>query len=379
MLAARILVVVFAILATVGVLAGYVRYQALDPDTFRGTAEELIANENVRDEIAESLVDELFANVDVAAELEMRLPADQQQLSGVVAAGIRELTYTAARRLLGRPRVEALWVESLSRTHEQLLRVLDDDLTSVSTEDGVVVLNLRPLVIQLGDRVAVFGRVADRLPEDAGRIEIMEARQLETAQDATQLLKVLGPIAWVLAFIAAAAAIWLAAGRRRAILRSLAIALLIVGLLVLVVRRVAGGYVVDSLTASGGVRPAAEDTWEILTSLLADGGWTIIGLGVVALLGVWFTGGSKLAVRGRRVLAPYLARPEIAFGAAATFLLLLVWWGPTDQTRRWQFLLLAAVLLALGVEALRRETAREHPVTVEPPPPAADEPAGTPR
>jgi hypothetical protein len=373
MLAARLLVVLFAILATIGVLAGFVRYQALDPDTFRGTAEELIANDNVRDEIAVTLVDELYANVDVAATLEERLPAGQQGLSPVIAAGIQEVSYTAARRLLARPRIQDLWVGSLATTHEQVLRVLDDDLTAVSTEDGFVVLNLRPLVIQLGDRIAVFGRVADRLPPDSGRIQIMEAGQLETAQDLTQLLKVIGPIVWLLALVAGAVAIWLAAGRRRAIVGSLAIALAVVGFLILLVRRVAGSYLVDELARSESVKPAVEDAWEILTSLLADGAWTIIGVAVVALVGVWLTGGTELATRGRRWLAPHLARPEIAFGAAATLLLLIVWWGPTEQTRRWQFVLLGVVLLALGTEALRRETARKLPATTPAPEPAPDE------
>ena len=378
MLTARILVVVFALLATIGLLAGFIRYQALDPDTFRGTAEELIANENVQDQIAVSLVDELYGNVDVAAALQERLPTDQQQLSGVLAAGIQELSYRTARRLLARPRVQSLWVNSLAITHEQLLRILDDELTSVSTEEGFIVLNLRPLVVQLGDRIAIVGRVADRLPPDAGRIQIMEAGQLETAQDLTSLLKVVGPIAWLLALIVAAIAIWLAAGRRRAILRSLSIALLVVGLLVLVVRRVAGSIVVDELSGSEGVRPAVEDTWEILTRLLADGAWTAIGLGIVGLIGVWLTGGSRYSTRARRWLAPYLARPELAFGAGALLLLLLVWWGPTEQTRRWQFLLIAVVLLAAGIEVLRRAAAREFPDALPPPPEPVPEKAPAP-
>ncbi len=378
MLTARILVVVFALLATIGLLAGFIRYQALDPDTFRGTAEELIANENVQDQIAVSLVDELYGNVDVAAALQERLPTDQQQLSGVLAAGIQELSYRTARRLLARPRVQSLWVNSLAITHEQLLRILDDELTSVSTEEGFIVLNLRPLVVQLGDQIAIVGRVADRLPPDAGRIQIMEAGQLETAQDLTSLLKVVGPIAWLLALIVAAIAIWLAAGRRRAILRSLSIALLVVGLLVLVVRRVAGSIVVDELSGSEGVRPAVEDAWEILTRLLADGAWTAIGLGIVGLIGVWLTGGSRYATRARRWLAPYLARPELAFGAGAILLLLLVWWGPTEQTRRWQFLLIAVVLLAAGIEVLRRATAREFPDALPPPPEPVPEKAPAP-
>ncbi len=361
MLAARILVVVFALLAVVGLLAGFVRYQALDTDTFRNTAEELVANENVQDQIATTLVDDLYANVDVTAALEERLPADQKRLAGVLAAGAQELSYRTARRLIERPRVQTLLIASIEAAHRQLLRVLDDDLRAVSTEGGYVVLDLRPLVVELGDRIAIVGNVADRLPEDAGLVRIMQANRLETAQDITQLLKVLALIAWALAFAVAALAIWLAAGHRRTIFRALAVALVAVGLIVLVVRSVAGSYVVDALATSESIRPAAEDTWTITTNLLTDGAWTAIGVGLVALFGLWLTGSRDLASRARRWLAPYLARPELAFGAGALLLLLLVWWGPTDQTRRWQFLLVAAILLGIGIEVLRRSTAREFP------------------
>ena len=126
------------------------------------------------------------------------------------------------------------------------------------------------------------------------------------------------------------------------------------------------------------MRPAVEDAWEILTRLLADGAWTAIGLGIVGLIGVWLTGGSRYATRARRWLAPHLARPELAFGAGAVLLLLLVWWGPTEQTRRWQFLLIAVVLLAAGIEVLRRATAREFPDALPAPPEPVPEKAPAP-
>ena len=74
MLLARVLVVLAALFAVVGLLAGFVRYQALDNETFSDTAAELIANETVRDQIAVTLVESLYTNVDVAAALEERLP-----------------------------------------------------------------------------------------------------------------------------------------------------------------------------------------------------------------------------------------------------------------------------------------------------------------
>ena len=85
---------------------------------------------------------------------------------------------------------------------------------------------------------------------------------------------------------------------------------------------------------------------------------------MIILVAVWIAGPSKRATDSRRLLAPYIARAEIAFGAAAAFLLLLVWWGPTAQTQRWPLVLAAAVVLAFGVEVLRRQTAEEFPELV---------------
>jgi hypothetical protein len=111
------------------------------------------------------------------------------------------------------------------------------------------------------------------------------------------------------------------------------------------------------------VKPAAQNAWDIVTALLADGALMLLGIGLVTLVGVWVAGPTKSGTALRRRIAPYIVRPEIAFGGAALLLLLLVWWGPTAQTRRLGYVVILAVLLALGVEALRRAIAREEPST----------------
>ena len=355
------LVVLGILLAVVAVVAGYVRYQALDNETFKDTSEELIADPVIRDQIATTLVEQLYANVDVEAELQQQLPPDQKGLAGPLAAATRELGDRAAHRLLERPRAQELWVNSTTRAHRQLIAVLEDDTGAISTEGGVVVLNLQPLVIQVGERVAVFGAVSERLGPDAGRIEIMEADQLETAQDLTQLFKQVATFIWLVPFLFWAVALWLARGRRRAIVRTIALGLVAAGLLVLVTRRLGGEYVVDGLVQTDAVRPAASNAWDILTELLADGGWTMIGIGVIALFGVWLAGPSPSGSAARRELAPFLARPELAYGVVAVLFLLLLLWGPVVQTRRLYAVVAAALLLALGVEVLRRQAAREFP------------------
>ena len=366
MVAARILAVLGVIVALVSLVAGYVRFQGLDTDTVTGTAGDLIADEQIRNQVAASLVDQLYANIDVAAALEQKLPTDQKGLAGPIAAGLREFSDRAAVRMLERPRVQALWVNTVTRAHRQLINVLDDDVGPLSTENGSVVLDLQPLVIQLGDRVAVVGNVAERLGPDAGRVEIMEADQLETAQDLTRILKFLGMWLWLLPIALWAIALWIARGKRASILRWIAVGSILAGLIVLVVRRVGGSFIIDSLVPSTAVQPAAHDAWDILTSQLRDGGFTFVGLGVILLFALWLAGTSAGGVSARRALAPYLARPELAFSVAAFLFLLLLWWSPTVQTTRVPLMFAAALALAFGVELLRRQTAREIPT---PPPP----------
>jgi hypothetical protein len=372
MLLARVLVVLGALIAVLALLAAYIRFQALDTDNVENTAGELIADPEIRNQVAASLVDELFSNVDVEAALREQLPADQKGLAAPIAGALRLGAEPAAQRLLERPRVQELWVRSIGTSHEQLIQLLEGDEGALRASGGNVVLDLRPLVVQLGDRIAIVGRISERLPPDTGLITIVEADNLETAQDLTQLLKVLGLWLWIVPIVLWAVALWLARGRRRGILRLIAFSSIIAGLLVLVVRRVAGSNIVDELSPSESVKEAAGDAWDILTSQLRDGGLTLLGIGAILLVAVWIAGPSRWATAARRWLAPYIARPELAFGAAAVLLLLLVWWGPVIQTQRWQLVLAAAIALAFGVEVLRRQTAREFPELV----PVAEEDEG---
>ena len=174
MILARVLVVLASLIAALSLLAGFIRYQALDNETFSNTAAELIADPTIRDEIALSLVDALYANVDVQAALEERLPTAQQGLAGPISAVARELADRAAIRVLERPRAQELWVRSLTTTHEQLLRVLDDELTNISTEDGFVVLNLYDVYGAPADQESLRASAWDSHPNAAAHALIAE-------------------------------------------------------------------------------------------------------------------------------------------------------------------------------------------------------------
>ena len=350
---ARLLTIVAILLALVGMVAFYVKHTALDEDGFETITRNMIENDQIRTQVAAKSVETLFGNVDVEAAIAERLPPAQKGLAPVLAGLARSGADRAADAVLERPRVQTVWVEVTTRAQRQFVRLLDDDTTLIQTEGGAVVLDLRPLVIELGDQVAVIGKVAERLPESSGKVAIIEKSQLDTAQDVTKVLRAVADWMWLVALLVAAIAVWVARGRRRLELRAIAIGLVVVGLLLLAVRRFAGDYLVDELAKDDAVKPAAHDAWSILTQVLADRAWVWIILGLITLVGVWFVGDSRRAGQARSAATPALESRPTTYAIAAVGILVLALFAPTVATS-WVAALVLVILVVAGIEVIRR-------------------------
>ena len=106
------------------------------------------------------------------------------------------------------------------------------------------------MIEQLGDRVGLGGRLQQRLGPDAGKIVILHSDQLDAAQKGVRVIRALS-IFLALAMLALfALAVFLAKGRRRETLRNVGTSFIVVGVLLLVVRKLAGNWIVDTLTNS---------------------------------------------------------------------------------------------------------------------------------
>jgi hypothetical protein len=150
-------------------------------------------------------------------------------------------------------------------------------------------------------------------------------------------------------------------------------AFVVIGLIVLVVRRWLGNYLVDQL-ASEAYGHTAHVVYLIETSILGQIGGALVAYGIVVILGAVLAGPTKWATTVRGWFAPVLNhRPGMVAFAVGFVYLLIVLWGPTHTLRRWWGILLLAGLLALGVWALRRQTLEEFPDA--PPPPVEGAPA----
>jgi hypothetical protein len=363
------LIVAASVIAVLSILTTWVHRQMLDEQSWRDASAELIADPQVRETLSVYIVNELYDNVNVGGELQSRLPPDLKGLADPAAGVLRQAATDGVERLLEGPRVQQLFVDASSLAQQKLVNVLEDTTgDGISTGDGVVTLDLSQLVIELGQELGISQSTMDRIPPDAGVITIMESSELATAQTAVKALRILSAALLVLVLLMYALAVYLARGHRRATLRNIGWALVIVGLVVLVARRASGSYAVDAL-ASPASHAAAERAWLIGSEILAQIGWAAIAYGVVIIAGAILAGPTGYATVLRSRLAPVLnERPGVVWAAVACAYLLLILWGPTHAlTTLWGVALLGA-LLAAGVVALRAQTLREFRVELADPP-----------
>jgi hypothetical protein len=359
--AAITLIALASLVAFLAIFAIWLNRQALDTGNWTRTSSELLQRPVIRDQVAARLTDELYRSVDVESALRDVLPTRAEPLAGPAANALRDQVEKTARRALARPDVQALWADANAVAHEQLLLVLRGGGTTVATEEGRVVVDVRELLARLQEQVGVGGRLRRVLPAGATRITILESEQLGLAQDVFTALEPLPVVLILLSLALGGAAMLVAPGWRRRALRAYGFGFVVAGAAALLGRSVVGDMAVDSLARTAAAEPAVAEAWEIGTSLLVDVATAAIVYGLVMVAGAWLAGPTGWAVAARRQLAPYLREPAIAYGTLALALAVLVWWAPTPAWRNAIMLTILAALLAAGVEALRRQVIREHP------------------
>jgi hypothetical protein len=385
----RVVVPALLVLATVigiaATFAVWVHRQALSTNNWSSTSAKILEDKKVQTALSSYLVRELFTNVDVAGDLQKALPEQMQPLAGPAAAGLQQFAGRAAPTVLASPRLQDAWVQANITAHKELLRALNGGGPALSTRSGVVTLNLHALVDQLAASVGLTSQVAAArsqlqgssgaaaraiaqqklgvtLPPDSGQLVIMRSNQLSTAQNIATAVKGLAIVLPVLAILLFALAVYLARGRRRRTLRTTGWCFVLIGAVLLLIRRVAGNAIVNGLVKIPSNRPAAHQVWNIGTSLLFAIAVAMIAYGLMIIAAAWLAGPTRSATEVRKALAPTLRdSPAVAYGTVGGALFLLVLIGPTEALRSVVWVLLFAVLLAFGVTMLRRQTALEFP------------------
>lgn len=360
--AVRGLLALATVVAVLSIVAVWANRQLLNAGNWANTSTRLLDDSAVRTAVSGYLVDQVYANVDVSRELASALPARLQPLAGPAAGGLRNVAQDVTATALGRPRVQQAWKAANKLAAERFIAIAEGKSTVVTIAGETVYLDLRALVVEIGQRLGLPGTLTGKIPAGAGRVPIVTSRTASAVQDVTAALRGLALVLPLAGVALLAGAVGIARGRRRETLRAAGWCLVFAGLLTLVARTVVGQRVVDAVARTDAVKPAAEATWEIGTSMLHDIAWAVVVTGVPLVLAAWVAGPMRWARSLRGAAAPWLIeRPDVAYAVAGVAVLLLIAWGPLPALRMVIPVLLLIALVALGVAALRRQVAVEFP------------------
>ena len=184
-----VLIGVTTILLVVGIFATWANRLLFSPDNWSKTSTQLLQNENVRTTTANYVVDQLYANVDVAGLLKQALPTQFQGLAGPAAGALRNAAVSGAQLALSRPRVQQLWAQANRAADQTFVDVVNGRKGTVGVNQGAVTLNLAAIVNNIAGRLGLPADVASKLPPNVANLVIFRSDQLKYVQNGGKAIK----------------------------------------------------------------------------------------------------------------------------------------------------------------------------------------------
>ena len=373
------LVAVATLLLLISTLTVWTKRQVLNTDNWTDLSGQLLASDSIRSAVSAKMVNALFQRVDVAGELRQRLPDQLQAAAPVLAGALENVAPRAANAVLGTNAAQALWKEANRRMHRQLIAVLKGEkVRNVSSENGDVTLDLRPLIHRLAGRLHISDALKANADPNTGLILILRSNQLEAVQKAVRVIKVVSIFVVIAVLLLFGLALLLARPSRRKVLGGIGGCIFGVGLLLLVLQRLLGTTIIDSVVKIEQNKPAGNEIWQLATGMLREIAIALIVYGLVAIVGSVLAGPSRVGVTVRRWLAPAFRQSVvIVYAVVIAIFLILLAWSPLGSDRGVIGTIVLAALVLWGIELLRRQTLREFPaeapveVPPAPGPPAA--------
>lgn len=357
-----VLIGVTTILLIVGMFSVWANRLLFNPNNWADTSTQLLENPNIRSTTANYIVDQLYANYDVAGLIKQGLPTQLQGLAAPAAGALRNAAVSGAELALSRPRVQNLWRQANYAADQLFIKVVEGGGPRVSVNQGAVTLNLGAILDNIASRLGLPSDLSSHLPANVATLTVFKSDQLKTVQNAGNLVKGLALWLTILCPLLYALAIFLAAGHRRRTLMTVGFAAIFAGVVVFFGRNVLQTQITNSLTDDASLRVSVRATIAIATGLLVEVAGAVTFMGVLLVIAAWFAGPARIARAGREAIAPYLRDNAIGTYAITLGLLALLFiWDPIPATGTPAGIITFAVVALLGTALLRIETEREFP------------------
>lgn len=356
------LIALTTVLAVVGMLSVFANRLLFNPDNWAKTSTQLLQNSDVRSATANYVVDQLYANVDVAGLIKSGLPTQLQPLAGPAAGALRNAAVQGVELALTRPQIQSLWASANRAADQTFIAIVNGGKGPVKVNGGAVTLDLGSIVDSVAARLGLPAGLGQKLPADVANLTVFKSSQLKLVQNGGDAVRGLALWLTIIVPLLYALAIFIARRHRRRTLMTVGFSILFAGVLAVAARSILESQVTNSLVSEASLRPAVRAVVTIATEMLGEIAGAFILVGLVVVVVAWFAGPARVAVTARRAIAPFLREHARAtFAITAAVMVLIYIWQPIQAAGTVVGIIGSMVLALFGVEILRRQTAVEFP------------------
>jgi hypothetical protein len=309
---AAVAIVLGCVLAPISVLGVWAANQVSNTDRYVANVTPLIRDPAIQTALSTKITAVITKQLDVDALVNQaatqlsssnapRLSTLLKNFSGPISNGINGLVGTAVARVVASPAMARIWVQANQAAHAGIVKVLSGQGNGAfDVVDGKVTISLGPFITQAEQALTKQGfSLAAKLPPVNPTFPLFDAPNLSKAQAGYRLINTLK---WVLPFLSLAllaAGVYVARGRRRALLGAalgLSASMLVLGAALAIAR----GIYLNSVPQSTLPPDAAAVLYDTLVRFIKDGLRLLLVVGLVAAAGAFLTGPSRAAVQTRR-------------------------------------------------------------------------------
>ncbi|GAA1956757.1 hypothetical protein [Catenulispora subtropica] len=303
-----VLIVLASILALLSVVSVWAANTVTDTDQFVSTLGPLVKNPQVQTAVSNRVTDVVLdqANVDQVVDQLARaagnsnLPPQTQALittlKGPIVSGLKDLVGVVSDKVVTSDQFATVWNNALRQAHTAFEKALTGQGGgAVSLNDDEVQINIGPAVAQVKDQLVSQGfALASKIPTVNTSFTVYQSKSLNKVKTLFRLLQIIGDWLPIITVLIAAAGVYLARNRRKALIGNaigVAVAMLFLGLAVTIFRP----FFIDQLPTDINTG-AAEATYDQLVKFLRMSTRTVGTLAVLVAVGAFLNGPAPLAV-----------------------------------------------------------------------------------
>ena len=303
-----LLIVLASILAMLSVVSVWASDTVTDTDRFVATMGPLAKNPQVQAGVSERITSLVLDQVDVDSLVKQvtdavsssNLPPQTATLlttlNGPLSSGLKSLVGTVVDKVVTSDVFANIWNTALRTAHSSFEKALTGKGGgAIKLTNNEVQIDVGPAVAQVKNQLVDSGfSLASKIPTVNTTFTVYQSSSLGKVKTYFRLLQIVGVWLPIITVLIAAAGVYLARDRRRALIGTaigFAVAMLVLGIAVTVFR----SFFIDQLPADVNTG-AAEATYDALVRFLRVSTRTVGTLAVLVALGAFLSGPAHFAV-----------------------------------------------------------------------------------